>query len=80
MGFSGEDKLGRNLKLGGAYKTPFTTLSADARLMAAPDGSTSGQPPLLHPFVFAPAPAQCANRGAIDLQAATRGLHELRCR
>ena len=40
VGFSGEDKLGRNLKVGGAYKTPFTTLSGDVRLMKAPDGST----------------------------------------
>jgi tetratricopeptide (TPR) repeat protein len=40
VGFSAEDKLGRNLKLGGAYKTPFTTLSGDVRLMRAPDGST----------------------------------------
>lgn len=34
------DKVGRNLKIGGSYKTPFSTLSADARLQAAPDGST----------------------------------------
>jgi tetratricopeptide (TPR) repeat protein len=40
VGFSDDDKLGRNLKLGGAYKTPFTTLSGDLRLMKAPDGST----------------------------------------
>lgn len=40
VGFAAEDKLGRNLKLGGAYKSPFTTLSADVRLMKAPDGST----------------------------------------
>lgn len=41
VAFSGDtDALGRNLKLGGAYKTPFTTLSGDVRLMKAPDGST----------------------------------------
>jgi len=33
------DKLGRNVKLGGAYRTPFTVLSADADFVAAPDGS-----------------------------------------
>jgi tetratricopeptide (TPR) repeat protein len=37
---SGEtDKLGRNVKLGGAYHTPFTTLSTDLDFNAAPDGS-----------------------------------------
>lgn len=40
VGFAAEDRLGRNLKLGGAYKTPFTTLSGDVRFMTAPDGST----------------------------------------
>jgi tetratricopeptide (TPR) repeat protein len=40
VGFSDNDKLGRNVKLGGAYKTPFSTLSADVRLQSAPDGST----------------------------------------
>jgi len=39
VGFSGDDKLGRNLKLGGAYKTPFSTLTGDVRLQSAPDGS-----------------------------------------
>ncbi|MFI5346996.1 MAG: type IX secretion system membrane protein PorP/SprF [Elusimicrobiota bacterium] len=33
------DKLGRNIKLGGAYHTPFTTLSTDVDFNAAPDGS-----------------------------------------
>ena len=33
------DKLGRNIKLGGAYHTPFTTLSTDIDFNAAPDGS-----------------------------------------
>jgi hypothetical protein len=33
------DKLGRNIKTGVAYHTPFTTLSSDAGLLAAPDGS-----------------------------------------
>ncbi|MBI3565917.1 MAG: type IX secretion system membrane protein PorP/SprF [Elusimicrobia bacterium] len=33
------DKLGRNIKLGGAYRTPFTTLSSDVGFLAAPDGS-----------------------------------------
>ncbi len=40
VGFADNDKLGRNIKVGGAYKTPFSTLSADARLQAAPDGAT----------------------------------------
>jgi tetratricopeptide (TPR) repeat protein len=40
VGFSETDRLGRNVKLGGAYKTPFSTLSGDVRLQAAPDGST----------------------------------------
>lgn len=40
VGFSGEDKLGRNVKLGGAYKTPFSTLSSDLGFLKAPDGST----------------------------------------
>lgn len=39
VAFSGTDKLGRNIKLGGAYKTPFSTLSGDVRFVAAPDGS-----------------------------------------
>lgn len=34
-----KDKLGRNLKLGGAYRTPFSALSADVQFLAAPDGS-----------------------------------------
>jgi tetratricopeptide (TPR) repeat protein len=33
------DKLGRNVKLGGAYHTPFTTLSTDLDFNTAPDGS-----------------------------------------
>jgi len=33
------DKLGRNVKLGGAYRTPFTTLSSDVGFLTAPDGS-----------------------------------------
>ncbi|MDP3544170.1 MAG: tetratricopeptide repeat protein [Elusimicrobiota bacterium] len=40
VGFAETDKLGRNIKLGGAYKTPFSTLTGDVRLQAAPDGST----------------------------------------
>ncbi len=40
VGFSDTDKLGRNVKLGGAYKTPFSTLTGDVRLQSAPDGST----------------------------------------
>jgi tetratricopeptide (TPR) repeat protein len=40
VGFSETDKLGRNIKLGGAYKTPFSTLSGDVRFQSAPDGST----------------------------------------
>lgn len=40
VGFSESDKLGRNLKLGGAYKTPFSTLTGDVRFQSAPDGST----------------------------------------
>ncbi len=39
VGFASTDKLGRNVKLGAAYKTPFTVLSSDIRLMSAPDGS-----------------------------------------
>lgn len=39
VGFAGTDKLGRNIKLGAAYKTPFTILSSDIRLVNAPDGS-----------------------------------------
>lgn len=35
----GTDTLGRNVKLGAAYRTPFTTLSSDAGFLAAPDGS-----------------------------------------
>ncbi|MBI4347633.1 MAG: type IX secretion system membrane protein PorP/SprF [Elusimicrobia bacterium] len=34
------DKLGRNIKLGGAYRTPFTILAGDLHLHKAPDGST----------------------------------------
>jgi tetratricopeptide (TPR) repeat protein len=33
------DPLGRNIKLGGAYRTPFSTLSTDVDFMTAPDGS-----------------------------------------
>jgi len=40
VGFMENDKLGRNIKLGGAYKTPFSTLTGDVRLQSAPDGST----------------------------------------
>ncbi len=40
IGFSSEDKLGRNVKFGAAYKTPFTVMSSDVRLQSAPDGST----------------------------------------
>ncbi|MCM2305671.1 MAG: hypothetical protein NDJ72_13300 [Elusimicrobia bacterium] len=40
VGFAESDKLGRNVKFGGAYKTPFSTLTGDLRLQSAPDGST----------------------------------------
>ena len=40
VGFADSDKLGRNIKIGGAYKTPFSTLTGDVRLQSAPDGST----------------------------------------
>lgn len=40
IGFNESDKLGRNFKFGGAYKTPFSTLSADLRFQSASDGST----------------------------------------
>jgi|CXWL01.1.fsa_nt_gi tetratricopeptide (TPR) repeat protein len=40
VGFSDNDRLGRNLKFGGAYKTPFSTLSGDLRMQSAPDGTT----------------------------------------
>ncbi|MBI2387869.1 MAG: hypothetical protein HYV14_17925 [Elusimicrobia bacterium] len=40
VGFAESDKLGRNVKLGGAYKTPFSTLTGDVRLQSAPDGTT----------------------------------------
>lgn len=40
IAFAGEDKLGRNVRLGGAYKTPFSTLAADLDFMRAPDGKT----------------------------------------
>ncbi|MEK7383527.1 MAG: type IX secretion system membrane protein PorP/SprF, partial [Elusimicrobiota bacterium] len=33
------DKLGRNIKFGGAYKTPFSTLSGDLDLISAADHS-----------------------------------------
>lgn len=39
VAFDGSDKLGRNVKLGGSYKTPFSTLSSDLGLLTAPDGS-----------------------------------------
>lgn len=34
-----KDKLGRNIKLGGAYKTPFSTLTGDLDFRSAPDRS-----------------------------------------
>lgn len=34
------DKLGRNVKLGGSYKTPFSTLATEVGFLAAPDGGT----------------------------------------
>lgn len=34
------DTLGRNIKLGGSYKTPFSTLAADVGFLASPDGGT----------------------------------------
>ena len=36
---SQSDPLGRNIKLGAAYRTPFSTLSTDLDFMSAPDGS-----------------------------------------
>ncbi|MFA6004507.1 MAG: type IX secretion system membrane protein PorP/SprF [Elusimicrobiota bacterium] len=33
------DRLGRNVKLGGAYRTPFSTLASDLDFTKAPDGS-----------------------------------------
>jgi tetratricopeptide (TPR) repeat protein len=36
---SQSDPLGRNVKLGAAYRTPFSTLSTDVDFMTAPDGS-----------------------------------------
>jgi tetratricopeptide (TPR) repeat protein len=39
VAFDGSDKLGRNVKLGGSYKTPFSTLSTDLGFIKAPDGS-----------------------------------------
>lgn len=39
VGFQGSDKLGRNFKLGAAYKTPFSTLAADLHFTKAPDAS-----------------------------------------
>ncbi|HXT00708.1 MAG TPA: type IX secretion system membrane protein PorP/SprF [Elusimicrobiota bacterium] len=36
---SQSDPLGRNYKLGGAYHTPFSTLSTDVDFINAPDGS-----------------------------------------
>lgn len=39
VAFDGSDKLGRNVKLGGSYKTPFSTLSSDLGFQTAPDGS-----------------------------------------
>jgi len=38
-----QDKLGRNLKFGLAYRLPFSTLSLDADFVKAPDGSTDKQ-------------------------------------
>ena len=42
IAFSPDDSepLQRNIKLGAAYHTPFSTLSTDIDFMAAPDGST----------------------------------------
>ncbi|MFA5140929.1 MAG: type IX secretion system membrane protein PorP/SprF [Elusimicrobiota bacterium] len=37
---SDTDKLGRNIKLGGAYQTSWTSFSMDVDFMKAPDGST----------------------------------------
>ncbi|MFH1725543.1 MAG: type IX secretion system membrane protein PorP/SprF [Elusimicrobiota bacterium] len=34
------DKLGRNVKLGAAYQTPWTSLSGELGFLKAPDGST----------------------------------------
>ena len=36
---SDSEPLGRNIKLGAAYRTPFSTLSTDVDFMTAPDGS-----------------------------------------
>lgn len=35
-----DDRLGRNVKLGAAYRSPFTVLSGDVHFHKAPDGST----------------------------------------
>jgi tetratricopeptide (TPR) repeat protein len=40
---SDTDTLGRNYKLGGSYKTPFSTLSMDLDFVKAPDNSTDKQ-------------------------------------
>jgi tetratricopeptide (TPR) repeat protein len=40
FGSGDADLLQRNIKLGAAYHTPFSTLSTDVDFMAAPDGST----------------------------------------
>jgi len=37
---SDSDKLGRNVKLGGAYQTPWTTFSGELGFIKAPDAST----------------------------------------
>jgi tetratricopeptide (TPR) repeat protein len=37
------DTLGRNIKLGGSYKTPFMTLATDIGFIKAPNGSTDKQ-------------------------------------
>ncbi|MFI5349508.1 MAG: tetratricopeptide repeat protein [Elusimicrobiota bacterium] len=39
IAFNGSEPLNRNIKLGGAYRTPFSTLSTDVDFLAAPDGS-----------------------------------------
>ena len=39
IAFNGSEPLTRNIKLGGAYRTPFSTLSTDVDFLAAPDGS-----------------------------------------
>lgn len=40
VGFSGTDKVGRNIRLAGGYRTLWMNLASEIRLESAPDGST----------------------------------------